>query len=270
MKILSIQSTPFAQLPYQNALGKGRVEQTRLPLLRATVDRLPLGVDAIVATSDLQGREPAAGQPSPRLLGQALPELLLELAEAGELPPPERTGVILAGDLYTVPGLTKRGGLGDVTPVWDAFTGPFRWVAGVAGNHDAFGGGPRSLERYRRRGAGHLLDGDVVRLDALSLAGVSGVIGRPSKANRRREGEFIELLAGLLARRPDVVVLHQGPDVPGLRLRGHEGVRDALSLSDARLLVICGHCHWPTPLAELGGGVQVLNVDARAVILEAT
>ena len=34
-----------------------------------------------------------------------------------------------------------------------------------------------------------------------------------------------------------------------------------------RLLVVCGHCHWHEPLVELRGGVQVLNVDARAVVL---
>ena len=48
-------------------------------------------------------------------------------------------GVLLAGDLYTVPALDRRGGSGDVTAVWRAFGDEFSWVVGVAGNHDTFG-----------------------------------------------------------------------------------------------------------------------------------
>ncbi|MEZ0230001.1 MAG: hypothetical protein ACAI25_15360 [Planctomycetota bacterium] len=33
------------------------------------------------------------------------------------------------------------------------------------------------------------------------------------------------------------------------------------------LLVVCGHCHWEDPLGRLNDHVQVLNVDARAVLL---
>ena len=48
-------------------------------------------------------------------------------------------GLLLCGDLYVRPALDARGGLGDVRPVWRAFARHFRWVAGVPGNHDAFG-----------------------------------------------------------------------------------------------------------------------------------
>jgi hypothetical protein len=34
-----------------------------------------------------------------------------------------------------------------------------------------------------------------------------------------------------------------------------------------RPLVVRGHAHWPEPLVELASGVQVLNVDARVVVL---
>jgi hypothetical protein len=34
-----------------------------------------------------------------------------------------------------------------------------------------------------------------------------------------------------------------------------------------RELVICGHAHWDSPLHEQRNGSQVLNVDARAVLL---
>jgi len=34
-------------------------------------------------------------------------------------------------------------------------------------------------------------------------------------------------------------------------------------------LVVRGHAHWKESLAQLSGGVQVLNVDARVVVLHA-
>ena len=33
-------------------------------------------------------------------------------------------------------------------------------------------------------------------------------------------------------------------------------------------LVICGHVHWDRPLVALASGPQLLNVDARVVLLE--
>jgi len=32
-------------------------------------------------------------------------------------------------------------------------------------------------------------------------------------------------------------------------------------------LVVRGHAHWKQPLVQLSGGAQVLNVDARVVVL---
>ena len=45
---------------------------------------------------------------------------------------------MLAGDFWAEPRCTRRGGLGKVGPVWSAFGGTSRWVAGVLGNHDQY------------------------------------------------------------------------------------------------------------------------------------
>lgn len=55
-----------------------------------------------------------------------LAEELEELAQAGLVPPQWESGLLLAGDLYGVPGSLKRGGSGDVGEVWRAFAERFR------------------------------------------------------------------------------------------------------------------------------------------------
>ena len=77
--MLSITTEPILEIPFLNAgRGPGGFYVDRLPVLVAAVDRLPDGVDAIVATGDLQGRErfeESKGGP-PRLLGEVLPRWL--------------------------------------------------------------------------------------------------------------------------------------------------------------------------------------------------
>jgi len=81
---------------------------------------LPDRFDAIVERSDLQGMaELGTGQA--RLLGVAVAEDLQRLALGGVIASAERTGVLLAGDLYSVPAVDKRGGYGTVADVWNAF-----------------------------------------------------------------------------------------------------------------------------------------------------
>jgi hypothetical protein len=59
----------------------------------------------------------------------------------------------------------------------------------------------------------------------------------------------------------------EGPE-PDLRHRGSAALRQSLEQLDSRPLVAFGHCHWPDPLVESQAG-QLLNVDGRAIILEA-
>lgn len=155
MKILSIQSEPVVEIPFLNAGRRpGGYYVDSLPIYVATVDRLPVGCDAIVATAGLQGRETFPGnkhrrlQNGLRLLGEVLPEYLTDGVLRDLDVTPERAGVFLAGDFYTVPALDKRGGSGDVTSVWQAFGDRFSRVVGVAGNHDTFGDARVSNPRF--------------------------------------------------------------------------------------------------------------------------
>ena len=129
MRILSINLEPITEIPFLNAgRGPGGFYEDRLPILDAVVDRLPDGVSAIIATADLQGRERFQESPNgvPRLLGEALPNRLATEILPGLGLDTGNIGVFLAGDLYTVPALDRRGGSGDVRAVWEAFGDEFR------------------------------------------------------------------------------------------------------------------------------------------------
>lgn len=70
----------------------------------------------------------------------------------------------------------------------------------------------------------------------------------------------------MAAGRPDVLCLHDGPDDPIGNQEGHASVRQALERTHPTLLVR-GHRYWTNPLATLRNGTQVLNVNARVVVL---
>lgn len=269
MRVLDWSPSPIHEVPYRFAGQSGRVEASSLLVTRATVESLPDGLDAIVLTSDLQGREwPAKLGMAARLLGEVVAEELALLADLGTLPPVDRVGVVLAGDLYAKPDLAAgRGGSGDVRVVWEAFRSRFRWVCGVAGNHDRFGIGPSDLAAFTSYAGVTYLDGGVATLDGLHVAGVGGIVGKASRDFRRTEDDYRATLTRLLAAGPDLVIVHGGPDVPGANLRGSELVRSCL-LGAAPTFVVCGHCHWDVPFQTLANGTQVCNVDARVVVLQ--
>ena len=271
LHVLSIEDIPCWEIDYQSASPWQRPVDMKLQITRGYIDRLPHGLDALLVTADLQGRELPSVNGDQRLLGHRLSEELAVLNDCDEIPDLTSTGAILAGDLYTVPQLDKMGGKGDVRPVWRDFAGRFAWVAGVAGNHDLFSeqaSNPMSKDFLTETGI-HFLDESLVRLNGLRIAGLSGIIGRPTKLWRRSEEEYVTALMRLLALEPDILVVHDGPDVPEQSLRGTESIRTVLESSAHRPLVIRGHAHWDEPLVELSNGIQVLNVDARAVLLEA-
>jgi Icc-related predicted phosphoesterase len=266
MRILSIEKTPVHEWTYLSAAPRGGSELRHLPLLPATVDALPAELEALIVTSDLQGVATSAEhEGAAALVGEVLAEELAILADLGELPHANHVGILLAGDLYSDASGAVRGASGDVRSVWSAFAERFRWVAGVAGNHDTFGT-PRERERLLQRPGLHLLDGEVRELDGLPVGGLSGIIGQAGKLWRREEEDYLAALREVLGGGPEVLVLHQGPDEPSTERRGSPAIRAELESREG-LLVICGHSHWEEPLGVLPGGTQVLNVDGRAVLL---
>ena len=249
-------------------VGRGGFYEDRLPILDAVVDCLPEGVCAIVAAADLQGRERFRDRRGgvPRLLGEVLPRRLateilpgLGLGEGG-------IGVLLAGDFYTVPALDRRGGSGDVTAVWRAFGDEFSWVVGVAGNHDMFGEGLLAPPRFS--GSLHYLDNDRVNIDGVTIAGLGGIIGNPRRPHRRSDEEYARCLETLLEHPTDILITHDGPNDSEQGLRGSPLIREIVECMGPSL-VVRGHAYWEKPLLQISSEVQVLNVDARVVVLHA-
>ena len=251
-------------LDYVDAAPRGGIERERLDVLALAIHGLPPGLDALVACSDLQGREIVSGGTG-RLLGEIVPDRLASLAASGRIPPCDRTGVLIAGDLYVVPDLSRRGGLGDVRPVWRAFAGRFRWVAGVSGNHDSFGGDDAFLE-FCSLPRIYWLDGDTVTLDGLIVGGVAGIIRGDRWPQEQDEPTFTQRLGRVLALKPSLIVLHQPPDGYFADRRGHAAVTHALEHASFDGLVVAGHRHWPEIACDLGS-FQVLNAHERVLVL---
>ena len=245
IRIESIDAEPISVLPYLNARSGGGSEVSRLEFTIAQVGPLADELDTVVCCSDLQGM--VAGE----LLGVSVADHLISCVDI-----PARTGIVLAGDLYSVPAANKRGGFGDVSTVWHAFADRFAWVVGVAGNHD-------DVSNVKGDNV-HVLDGTTVMIDGLRFGGVGGVIGNPSKPGRRDQERHLDALLDVIRQEPDVLVLHEGPHGDDRQL-GNAEIRAAIEASEVPFTV-CGHVHWRDPLVELQRS-QILNVDARVVIL---
>jgi len=266
---MQIRSTQLTLLRTVHAVsaapGGGRTRPVTIPFLRGEAD-LPedSGLEAVIVLSDMQHYETA---PRPgtarRLISHSLAETLAAMGEDESIPPPAATGIILAGDLHAEPDLTLRGGIGDVQDIWLDFAQRFRWVAGVAGNHDLFHGQARFPDSFDAMPDVHALHGRSVVVDGLRIAGYSGISGNPRKPWRNLETDTRRILGDLLAQHPDMLVLHQGPD---------EGSEDDLigeilaTHGPALPLVIFGHRHWSEPLHHRGK-TTLLSVDSRVILL---
>ncbi len=260
LQIASLEGALIREIHYLNAASRGGTDVECLPVSRGAL-AAPLAdqLDALLVCSDLQGVVPGP-QGRSELLGVQVAAVLDDLAQAGAIPPAARTGVILAGDLYCVPAANKRGGYGDVADVWNAFARRFAWVVGVAGNHDDVSG-------VARLGSGvHLLDGELAAPDGLRIGGVGGIIGNPRKPGRRSEADQLGAIGRAIDHDLDILVLHEGPSGDD-KQPGNLAIRRAIEAGDVGL-TICGHDHWRAPLAAHAGG-QILNVDARVVVLVA-
>lgn len=268
IRLLSDELKPIHQIA-TTIVGhpRKRAAPGQLDVLEIEVERLPGDLKALVIASDLQGYDEQALYQEPaerRLMGHAVAQELDTLCELGILPDAIQTGVMLLGDLWAEPMLDKMGGLGDVEGVWRSFVERFRWVAGVAGNHDLFAGQAAFGHVFDRWANTYALDGQVVELDGLTVGGVSGVIGKKGKAWRVPQSEFLGRLERVLRKRPDVVLLHHGPDSD--TGRGSPEIREVIE-RHSPTLICCGHCYWPDPLATFSQGTQVINADSRVVVL---
>jgi 3',5'-cyclic-AMP phosphodiesterase len=266
MRIRDISAEPIHQIPYLHAGAQGRVETAQLPILHGTVEGLPQSLDAIICTADLQGTAlPRESSMEVRLLGELVAEelpIVLEILGIAS----ERTGILLTGDFYSAPQADERGASGDVRPVWDAFSQRFRWVVGVLGNHDRFGLDGTPTNDLADAPNAHCLDGTTCFVDGLTLAGISGIIGKPTKPLRRSAADYLATLDRLSRKQPDILILHSGPSVLEPALPGADELATVYR-RQSYPLTIFGHVFWPVPLVECGDN-QLLNVDSRVIILQ--
>ncbi len=266
IRIISTEAEPIHQTWYERPRRGGGSERDCFRVHRSQATGIPEALSAILVMSDLQGFELPQDRKNPRLLSEVVAEELGTLAELGELSPVATTGVLLAGDLYSNP--LKRGGTGDVRHCWRAFReAGFRWICGVAGNHDSFGDGHEFQEFLSQRDI-CFLDGRVVELDGLKIAGISGVMGNPRRLFRRKSEVFLRTIEEVVAKRPDVLVLHEGPSAePESTFPGQKVIRQTLETLPPTF-VLFGHSHWESAEARsLANGTQVINIDARAHLL---
>lgn len=253
------------ELPYSNAASGGGTEFGSLPLMRIeTTGVVPDGLEGLLLTADQQGVAPVPSREGALgLLGEAFADWYTALAEQERVPLPSAVGALVAGDMYSDPFARKRGATGDVGPAWDAFAHAFAWTAGVAGNHDLFTS--RIARHTVRRSHVALLDGDTTQFDGLRIGGVSGIVGKKGKVNRRTPASFRAALTDVLVQDPHIVVLHEGPPGLGDGQRGQVEVEDPLRDLPPTLLV-SGHVHWRTPWSQDDATTHI-NVDGRAVLL---
>ena len=268
MRIQTITLQPIHKISYLQATSDGTAEIAELPILQGFVEALPPTIDSIVCVSDLQGIGITHQlSQEPKLLGELLAEELPDLLESLRVSP-LHTGIVLAGDFYSSPQANQRGVSGDVRQVWNAFRQRFGWVAGVLGNHDQLGATPAELNRFVQQPNLFYLDGTTCSVAGLSIAGISGIIGNPTKPLRRSADEYLSMLARLRQTKPDLIILHPSPSVPKSHYLGADELGAAYERQEYPLTV-CGHISWPQPLAELQNGTQILNIDSRAIILRA-
>jgi len=170
--------------------------------------------------------------------------------------------------MHSLPDCVKRGGYGDVREVWRMLAAKAAWVAGVPGNHDLFGGSPEELAAFRGESRMHFLNGDMVELGGLKIAGIGGVLGNPFKPFRWADDDYAAKAEELLAKQPEIFVIHEAPGAPDSPQKGNPVVAEAFAAAK-RPLLICGHKHWDEPLGQLPGGAQVLNVHERVAVIVA-
>ena len=255
LRVRQMHPEPLDGLWHRTSGHKGKPAMTNeLPVLRAQMAGLDPERGAVVFASDLQGRELDSEN---RLLGEAVADHLHWLQKQGVIS--RIRLIVIAGDLYDYPDLRKRGGTGDVDAVWHALS-EVAPVVGVMGNHDMLADPDGTRSRV------NLLDGRVVEVEDLRVGGVSGIMGNPRRNQRQFPEDFDRKLTEVIQRKPQLIVLHQGPNDPEGQRRGEPAIRQRLETYAG--LIVFGHYRsdYDEPF-NLGAG-QALNVQGRVVICE--
>ncbi|WP_318493290.1 metallophosphoesterase family protein [Photobacterium leiognathi] len=248
IEIVKIEKKPFTTIQYQSS-GREGPRHMFLPFFYAEASGLPEGLNTIVATSDLQGR--VDGQ----LLGYKLIEKLLMLQKCeGHI-----DLLLLAGDLYDDESLKKLGATGPVTNLLNAFALNFDCVIAAHGNHD-------EVQADKLNSSLIVLDGEVGNLMGLKVGGVCGVIGKPTKNQRKSPDVFFKAFDRVISK-SDLIVMHQSPRGESPGQKGDEHTAEIMR-NKGHSLIVSGHCNWGESHISLMGRNQILNVDSKVIVIK--
>lgn len=252
MKIIDINNTPFFKLPFRASGRKAHINECSIPFYKVRVDSMPKGITSFALTSDLQGRE---CDNKNRLLGESVADSLASLVDKSVIDTIDI--MLLAGDFYEYPDLRKLGGTGDVTSVLNAFANYFPYVISVLGNHDIVCDAEISKNVS-------ILDGSVASYNGLNIGGVGGIIGNLERNQRKTESQYEKYLDKIINKRPDILLLHEGPDDPINQQRGNSMIRNKI-VSNKNGLILFGHGYWEHPYINIGNN-HLLNTNRRVYI----
>lgn len=138
-------------------------------------------------------------------------------------------------------------------------------MVGIGGNHDYFGM-EEELQEFKNEDDIYYFDKGTNYIDGIKVSGISGIIGNPLKVNRISIEEYLEALDSILLDKPDMLLLHQTPEISNCNLKGNAEIGELLQQRNSTL-AFCGHIHWDEALIELDNGTQILNIDKRVFIL---
>lgn len=262
MRIQNLTEQFIESIQYKTVSSGGKIVNAELPIILGEITGLPSNIHAIVVTSDLQGI--VIKDNKEILLGEEVAEILPLFFEIELGIDPQNTIVALCGDLYA--SLERRGGIGDVRNIWNRFNTNFKWVTGIAGNHDCFGD-TSAFEEFIKTDGIIFLEKEFKQIENMKIAGLSGIIGKPNRINRLDNDNYLCILKKLLLKNPDILVLHQAPYDPINNFGGDVNITKIIETSNPSI-IFCGHYHWAKPLVEFKNTTQILNVDSRIVILK--
>ncbi|UOQ73179.1 metallophosphoesterase family protein [Hymenobacter cellulosilyticus] len=261
LEIVSVCPIPLETISYwTTAPNETEPREYELPIYTGTMRGLPETVSALIVASDLQGVVPTGNEDV--LLGEVVADYL-ELLYALYFPEldKENTLALLCGDLYA--NKSKRGASGNPSSVWNKFNATFGRTVGIAGNHDDFG---PALSQVQALDKARFLTQGITHEHGLTVAGISGIIGRPDKNFRLPETAYLRAVTTLLQHQPDILLTHLSPAIADKGFQGEEQLTAVLTKGNPTL-VFCGHSHWPsTEPAVLANGTQVLNVDSKVFL----
>lgn len=261
LKITDIENEPIERISFLT-IPPNSIEPSEfsLPIYHGKIKGLPMNINAIVVTSDLQGV--IIQNDKNVLLGEFLAENLKLIFEV-YFPQiaTKKTIAFLCGDLYA--DLTKRGQSGNPIKVWEKFASVFGQTIGIGGNHDKF----INLEDLDKIQNAKLLINEVFEFEGLKIGGLSGIIGRSDKNFRLQESDYLKAFSNLLNKKPDILLTHLSPQISDKSLLGNENITQILENGYATTL-FCGHSHWEydKPI-DMKNETQVLNTDTKVFIL---